>query len=79
LNRIFFNLDVSGGTSSVECHLANRLCDLGIDCKNTSRSKKNPSEKNFLMVDTRDKSSLVKAMTDIDIVINCVAGDYNSI
>jgi nucleoside-diphosphate-sugar epimerase len=70
---------ILGGTGFVGRHLANRLCDLGIDYKNASRSKKNLLEKNFLMVDTRDKSSLVKAMTDIDIVINCVAGDYNSI
>ncbi len=70
---------ILGGTGYVGQHLAIRLAGLSIDHQYASRKASNAGQENALTLDTKNKQDLIKALTNIDVVVNCVAGDFNSI
>ena len=78
-NRKKMRVLILGGSGYIGRHLANRLSSVGIEYRCASRQSAIPDQKNFLVADTKNKNDLVRAMANIDIVVNCVAGDFNSI
>lgn len=70
---------ILGGSGYVGRHLADRLSSLGIEYTCASRHVTAPQRENFVVADTKSRSDLVRVMADIDVVVNCVAGDFSSI
>ena len=71
---------VLGGTGFVGSAIAEHLKKIqGIDVQIGARYRNPIDERQFITVDATDQKSLVTALSDVDVVINCVTGSAKTI